>query len=168
MRSEPTVEVMPGPWGKAIERLRLERGITREVAARRAKMTPTTYGRIERGQHTQTRKLQDIADVFDVPIDAVLYNSLLTGRVLKEHNTNSTIGLPKSESWNARGDLSAASEIASLRSQLQHLHFQVEALQAAISERDAIKEHSARSVESTRHKTSSRKPLRHGNVRKTR
>lgn len=35
-------------------------------------MTPTTYGRIESGQHTQTRKLQDIADVFAVEIDAVL------------------------------------------------------------------------------------------------
>lgn len=35
-------------------------------------MTATTYGRIERGQHTQTRKLQDIADVFEVPIEQVL------------------------------------------------------------------------------------------------
>lgn len=35
-------------------------------------MTPTTYGRIERGGHTQTRKLRDIADAFRVSIEAVL------------------------------------------------------------------------------------------------
>ena len=65
---------MPGPWGKAIEALRLaKRPIpTRETIAKRAKMTPTTYGRIEKGQHTQTSKLQDIADVFGVPIEQVL------------------------------------------------------------------------------------------------
>jgi len=63
---------MPGPWGKAIEGLRLSKRLARGVVAKRAKMTATTYGRIERGQHTQTRKLQDIADVFGVSIDQVL------------------------------------------------------------------------------------------------
>src|SRR5947207_1485481 len=68
---------MPGPWGKAIEALRVGKRLTRDVVAKRAKMTPTTYGRIERGQHTQTRKLQDIADVFGVQIDEVLRISAL-------------------------------------------------------------------------------------------
>lgn len=63
---------MPGPWGKAIQRLRQAKGKTREAIAARAKMTPTTYGRIERGDHTQTRKLQAIADAFSVPIELVL------------------------------------------------------------------------------------------------
>jgi hypothetical protein len=35
-------------------------------------MTATTYGRIEKGQHTQTRKLQSIAEVFSVDIADVL------------------------------------------------------------------------------------------------
>jgi transcriptional regulator with XRE-family HTH domain len=63
---------MPGPWGKAIERLRLARGWTRARAAARAKMTATTFGRIERGHHISTVKLQAIADAFEVAIDAVL------------------------------------------------------------------------------------------------
>jgi transcriptional regulator with XRE-family HTH domain len=63
---------MPGPWGIAITKLRVLKGLTKEAVAKRAKMTPTTYGRIERGHHTQTRKLQDIADVFAVDIAEVL------------------------------------------------------------------------------------------------
>jgi transcriptional regulator with XRE-family HTH domain len=35
-------------------------------------MTPTTYGKIEKGRHTHTRKLQHIADVLGVPIELVL------------------------------------------------------------------------------------------------
>jgi len=53
-------------------KLRVAKGLTKESVAKRAGMTPTTYGRIERGQHTQTRKLQDIADVFSVDISEVL------------------------------------------------------------------------------------------------
>lgn len=69
---EPILPAMPGPWGKACEALRHAKGLTKDVIAKRAKMTPTTYGRIERGQHTQTRKLQHIADVFGVSIEDVL------------------------------------------------------------------------------------------------
>src|SRR4051812_16272525 len=61
-----------GPWGVAIARLRVAKGLTRKDVAKLAHMTATTYGRIERGQHTQTSKLQDIADVFGVEISAVL------------------------------------------------------------------------------------------------
>lgn len=63
---------MPGPWGKAIEALRVEKGITREAAAKKARMTPTSYGKIEKGGHTFTSKLRDIADAFGVPIEEVL------------------------------------------------------------------------------------------------
>lgn len=66
------LRAMPGPWGKAIEKLRVERRLKRETVAKRARMTPTTYGRIEKGRHTLTSKLQDIADVFGVPIEEVL------------------------------------------------------------------------------------------------
>lgn len=68
----PILQLMPGPWGAAIARLRLERGLSQKAVAKRAKMTPTTYGRIEKGQHTQTRKLQNIAEVFSVDITDVL------------------------------------------------------------------------------------------------
>lgn len=70
--SDPILTAMPGPWGRAVAHLRIERRLSQRVVAKRAKMTATTYGRIERGQHTQTRKLQDIADVFGVPIEQVL------------------------------------------------------------------------------------------------
>jgi len=63
---------MPGPWGKAIERLRLARGWTRAKAATRAKMTATTFGRLERGRHTRTDLLQAVADAFEVPLEQVL------------------------------------------------------------------------------------------------
>jgi transcriptional regulator with XRE-family HTH domain len=63
---------MPGPWGPAIARLRLAHGLSKKVVAKRARMTATTYGRIEKGQHTQTRKLQSIAEVFSVDIADVL------------------------------------------------------------------------------------------------
>lgn len=35
-------------------------------------MTPTSFGRLEQGHHTQTKKLQGIADAFAVPIEMVL------------------------------------------------------------------------------------------------
>lgn len=38
----------------------------------KAGLTPTTYGKIEKGSHTLTSKLQAIADVFLVPIESVL------------------------------------------------------------------------------------------------
>ncbi len=41
-------------------------------------MTPTTYGKIEKGGHTQTRKLRDIADAFGVPLESVLMPRLPT------------------------------------------------------------------------------------------
>lgn len=68
----PILQPMPGPWGPAIARLRLARGLSKKAVAKRAKMTATTYGRIEKGQHTQTRKLQNIAEVFSVDIIDVL------------------------------------------------------------------------------------------------
>lgn len=72
LRADPILEEMPGPWGQALRYLRAKKGVSRESIAKRARMTPTTYGRIERGQHTQTRKLQDLADLFEVPIEDVL------------------------------------------------------------------------------------------------
>ncbi len=65
---------MPGPWGKALERLRLSQPqpLSKKALAKRARMTPTTYGKIEKGGHTTTNKLQDLADALHVPIEAVL------------------------------------------------------------------------------------------------
>lgn len=63
---------MPGPWGAAIARLRATKGWNKKQTAKRAKITPTTYGHIEGGGHTQTSKLQQIADAFRVNIEAVL------------------------------------------------------------------------------------------------
>lgn len=73
----PILAAVPGPWGVAIAMLRASRGLSQKTVAKRAKMTATTYGRIERGFHTQTRKLQDIAEVFGVPIERVLQHSSL-------------------------------------------------------------------------------------------
>jgi transcriptional regulator with XRE-family HTH domain len=78
---------MPGPWGHAIELLRKSKGLTRDRAAKRAKMTATTFGRIERGQHTQTQKLQAIADAFGVNIDEVLHKDLLRGEAVTGNTT---------------------------------------------------------------------------------
>src|SRR5262245_45777027 len=72
LQAQPILAAVPGPWGKAIERLRMARGKTRGWVAKKAGMTPTTYGRIERGHHTQTSKLQAIADTLEVPIEDVL------------------------------------------------------------------------------------------------
>ncbi len=70
----PILRDMPGPWGKALERLRLSQPhpLSKKALAKRARMTPTTYGKIEKGGHTTTNKLQDIADALHVPIEAVL------------------------------------------------------------------------------------------------
>ncbi len=70
----PILADMPGPWGKALERLRLSQPqpLSKKALAKRAKMTPTTYGKIEKGGHTTTNKLQDLADALHVPIEAVL------------------------------------------------------------------------------------------------
>lgn len=73
----PILPAMPGPWGEAIRMLRARKNLLQQTVAKRAKMTATTYGKIEKGGHTQTRKLQDIAEVFGVSIDSVLHNSLL-------------------------------------------------------------------------------------------
>lgn len=43
------------------------------MVAKRAGMTPTTFGKIEKGGHTLTSQLRDIADVLSVPIEAVLH-----------------------------------------------------------------------------------------------
>lgn len=63
---------MPGPWGKAIERLRLAARKTKKQVAKAADMTATTYGRIERGDHTQTRNIAKIAEALHVPIEEAL------------------------------------------------------------------------------------------------
>lgn len=63
---------MPGPWGRALRELRGRKGWTQKKAAKAGKMTPTSYGRLEKGGHTRTRKLLDLADAFGVPIEEVL------------------------------------------------------------------------------------------------
>jgi hypothetical protein len=35
-------------------------------------MTATTFGRLERGRHTRTERLQAVADAFEVPLEHVL------------------------------------------------------------------------------------------------
>ncbi len=69
---DPILGPMPGPWGAAMKRLRLEKGWSQKKVASKARMTASTYGKIEKGGHTLTSKLQAIADALSVPIDAVL------------------------------------------------------------------------------------------------
>jgi transcriptional regulator with XRE-family HTH domain len=69
---------MKGPWGDAIRLLRLQR--ERETGekwsqarvAKLARMSPTTYGKIEAGGHTQTQKLEDIATALGADFITVL------------------------------------------------------------------------------------------------
>lgn len=62
------------PWGRNLVRLRKAKELAtgerwpRARVAKVAKMTPTTYGKIELGGHTQTRKLEDLARVLDVTL----------------------------------------------------------------------------------------------------
>ena len=80
LEDRPILRPMPGPWGKAVHALRLSKRLTQKAVAGRAKMTATTYGKIERGGHTRTSKLRDIADVFGVPIESVLQIQTLQSR----------------------------------------------------------------------------------------
>lgn len=69
----PTLSLVErGPWGQAVEQLRVGKKLTRERVAKRAGLTPTTYGRIERGHHTLTSQLEALARVFEVPLARVL------------------------------------------------------------------------------------------------
>jgi transcriptional regulator with XRE-family HTH domain len=61
-----------GPWGDAVKRLRHAQGWTRGQAAQAARITPTTYGLVERGRHTRTSVLAAIAAAFGVPLEEVL------------------------------------------------------------------------------------------------
>lgn len=112
----------PGPWGKAIERLRLGKHLDRKTVARRAKMTPTTYGKIEKGGDTQTSKLRDIADVFRVPIEEVLQiPPLLTDREFGQTPSGShgsRAGAPVSTA-------TSAAEIEALRAHVEVLQDQI-------------------------------------------
>lgn len=63
---------MVGPWGDAIRRLRDARDMTQQRLARLAKISPTTLGLIEKGGHTQTQKLERVAEALGVDLAAVL------------------------------------------------------------------------------------------------
>lgn len=63
---------MAAPWGEAIRRLRELKKLTKKQLARTAKLSPTTYGLIERGEHTQTRNLEKIAAALQVDLSEVL------------------------------------------------------------------------------------------------
>jgi transcriptional regulator with XRE-family HTH domain len=63
---------MIGPWGEAIRRIREQRKWTKRRVAKTAKLSPTTYGLIERGGHTQTRKLEQIAQALEVDLVEIL------------------------------------------------------------------------------------------------
>src|SRR5262249_29077549 len=68
----PILPGVPGPWGKGVRRLLAEHGKTKTWLALKAGSHPNTMTAICKGQHTLTSQLQAIADVFSVPIEAVL------------------------------------------------------------------------------------------------
>lgn len=72
LRTTKVRAAVPGPWGEAVKRLRLAYGWTRAQTAAAAGITPTTYGLVERGRHTQTSVLAALAAAFGVPIAQVL------------------------------------------------------------------------------------------------
>ncbi len=153
------VRPMPGPWGKAIEQLRLSKRLNRETVAKRAGMTPTTYGKIEKGRHTQTRKLQDIADVFGVPIEHVLQISSLQNFDPARNTTDSNLTIPRSP----HGDNRPVPPAAASDPEVRELRMQVKVLQQQIAEIAA--EHKRRERLSS---PRVRKPLRPKSSRKSR
>lgn len=72
LQENPILADVPGPWGAALLALRLKHRLSRKAMAKRAGMTPTTYGRLEKGGHTRTERLQAIADAFFLPLEAIL------------------------------------------------------------------------------------------------
>lgn len=68
----PKPKTADGPWGEAIRHWMDVKKISQADIARETKIQPKTVSRIVRGFHTQTRLLERIAAVFDVPLDAVL------------------------------------------------------------------------------------------------
>lgn len=75
----PILASMPGPWGHALYQLRTKWRLNKQEMARRAKVTPTTYGNLEMGRHTHTRNLQKVADNIGVPFEHVLIDHLSFG-----------------------------------------------------------------------------------------
>lgn len=160
LRPTPILAAMPGPWGKAIEALRVAKRLTRETVAKRAKMTATTYGRIERGRHTQTRKLQSIADVFGVSIDEVLQsrslpNDAFTGNTGASHSTQGFHGQTRP----LHEDHSA---------EMRELKGQVAVLQQELAKISADAEAARRRRRQRVSATSARKQRRSQNARKPR
>lgn len=153
---------MPGPWGKAIEGLRLAKRLSRQRVAAKTKMTPTTYGRIEKGRHTQTRKLQDIADFFGVPIEEVLQSSPL------QSMTTSPISHPTPAIGSLHEQRDSLSTDITARHELQALQAQVNLLQAALADIAAEREVQSRRRRKRLPTARDRKPLRTRNARKAR
>lgn len=89
---DPILNPMPGPWAEPIKQLRLRKGLTQKTVARRARITATTYGRIEKGHHTQTQLLQRIADAHSVPIEAVLHIQFLQKHLEFSQTPPSSLG----------------------------------------------------------------------------
>jgi transcriptional regulator with XRE-family HTH domain len=109
--------------------------LTRETVAKRAGMTPTTYGKIEKGRHTQTRKLQDIADVFGVAIDDVLLISPLQDLEMSRMTTDFSATNPRSPRGENRVIPPATpTATATTDSELRELWMQVRVLQEQIAE----------------------------------
>lgn len=128
LKAETIVRVMPGPWGKAIEQLRLAKRLNRETVAKRAGMTATTYGKIEKGRHTQTRKLQDIADAFGVAIEDVLQISPLQNLEVSRNTT----GSPSSRS--PHGENRALPPTPPTDAEIRELRMHVKVLEQQIAE----------------------------------
>ena len=159
LKAATIVRPMPGPWGKAVEQLRLSKRLNRETVAKRAGMTPTTYGKIEKGRHTQTRKLQDIADVFGVPIEQVLQISSLQNFDVSRNTADSNPTIPRSP----HGENRPVPPPTASDSELRELRMQVKVLQQQITEIAA--EHKRRErLPNPR----VRKPIRPKNSRKSR
>lgn len=164
LATDPMLNEMPGPWGRALRYLRERRNLTRKAVAKRAGMTPTTYGRIERGHHTQTQQLQDLADVFEVPIEEVL--------ALRPENLDRHMGTVRAQSEPATGTqlhvqgppfqpAEQADKIRALESHVQHLSQQLAEL---VAEKTPTDHRSRKRVSAAR----PRESVRPGHARKPR
>jgi DNA-binding XRE family transcriptional regulator len=141
----------------------VDRRLTQKVVAKRARMTATTYGKIEKGGHTQTRKLQDIADVFGVPIEDVLQISPLHtghGFATSLSTESSAVG-----SHGAQGaSLSTTNAAAEVRELRAHLSLLEQQLAEVVAEQESRRRQRSERVSNA----GARKPGRPAHARKTR
>jgi transcriptional regulator with XRE-family HTH domain len=107
--------------------------MTQRALAKRARMSPNTMSKIVRGAHTLTSQLQEIADVFGVPIDDVLVTPLQMGSTFA---TSSSPDTPRSETHADPVTVSSAATATEVRELRAHLALLQQQLAEIVAEKE--------------------------------